>query len=135
MLGVTVEVEAYVPYLEYDELLKSINLGGLPRGLVKEIAEVTLNDLKGNAEMKPNKKCIHLSIGIHLSEQTVQTMQTQIKRHRTPRLIRVDTILPFPTICSFGQISMGIRHGFSCINIRQVPREVLKTETWQMFMH
>ena len=24
---------------------------------------------------------------------------------------------------------IGIRHGFSCINIRQVPREELKTET------
>ena len=24
--------------------------------------------------------------------------------------------------------NMGIKHGFSCINIRQVPREVLKTE-------
>ena len=23
---------------------------------------------------------------------------------------------------------IGIKHGFSCINIRQVPREVLKTE-------
>ena len=25
-------------------------------------------------------------------------------------------------------INIGIKHGFSCINIRQVPREVLKTE-------
>ena len=25
-------------------------------------------------------------------------------------------------------LSIGITHGFSCINIRQVPREVLKTE-------
>ena len=25
-------------------------------------------------------------------------------------------------------ITIGIKHGFSCINIRQVPREVLKTE-------
>ena len=24
--------------------------------------------------------------------------------------------------------TIGIKHGFSCINIRQVPREVLKTE-------
>ena len=24
--------------------------------------------------------------------------------------------------------NLGIQHGFSCINIRQVPREVLKTE-------
>ena len=24
--------------------------------------------------------------------------------------------------------NIGIKHGFSCINIRQVPREVLKTE-------
>ena len=25
-------------------------------------------------------------------------------------------------------VTTGIKHGFSCINIRQVPREVLKTE-------
>ena len=24
--------------------------------------------------------------------------------------------------------NIGIKHGFSCINIRQVPKEVLKTE-------
>ena len=27
-----------------------------------------------------------------------------------------------------GQLNIGIKHGFSCINISQVPREVLKTE-------
>ena len=41
-------------------------------------------------------------------------------------------------------IGIGIKHGFSCINICQDPREVLKTEaavfntslgTWRMFMH
>ena len=26
------------------------------------------------------------------------------------------------------QFNIGIKHGFSCINIRQVPWEVLKTE-------
>ena len=26
------------------------------------------------------------------------------------------------------KINIGIKHGFSCINIRKVPREVLKTE-------
>ena len=42
--------------------------------------------------------------------------------------------------------SIGIKHGFSCINIRQVPREVLKSRleaavfstsqgTWRMLMH
>ena len=25
-------------------------------------------------------------------------------------------------------INIGIKHGFSCIDVRQVPREVLKTE-------
>ena len=31
--------------------------------------------------------------------------------------------------CIFSGYSIiGIKHGFSCINIRQVPREVLKTE-------
>ena len=43
-------------------------------------------------------------------------------------------------------LNTGIKHGFSCIYIRQVPREVLKTEpggrgfqhplgTWRMLMH
>ena len=27
----------------------------------------------------------------------------------------------------YGMYNIGIKHGFSCINIRQVPREVLKT--------
>ena len=29
---------------------------------------------------------------------------------------------------AFGQRNIGIKHGFSCINIRQVPWEMLKTE-------
>ena len=48
-------------------------------------------------------------------------------------------------ICLGMVISIGIKHGFSCINIRQVPREVLKTRqkaavfntsrrTWRMLM-
>ena len=28
----------------------------------------------------------------------------------------------------FRSVIIGIKHGFSCINIRQVPREVLKNE-------
>ena len=41
-------------------------------------------------------------------------------------------------------VNIGIKHDFSCMNIRQVPREVLKTEaavfntslwTWRMLMH
>ena len=31
-------------------------------------------------------------------------------------------------ICHFDFYIIGIKHGFSCINVRQVPREVLKTE-------
>ena len=33
----------------------------------------------------------------------------------------------FVLICPFN-VNIGIKHGFSCINIRQVPWEVLKTE-------
>ena len=42
-------------------------------------------------------------------------------------------------------VNIGIKHGFSCINIRQVPREVLKRpeaavfntslRTWRMLMY
>ena len=39
----------------------------------------------------------------------------------------------------WNHVNIGIKHGFSCINIRQVPWEVLKTDTshgtWQMLMH
>ena len=31
--------------------------------------------------------------------------------------------------------NIGIKHGFSCINTRQVPREVLKTKAWSLFLH
>ena len=45
---------------------------------------------------------------------------------------------------AFIYFNIGIKHGFSCINNRQVPREVLKTEaavfntslgTWRMLMY
>ena len=47
MLGRTVDVEAYRPYLERDEPLKSVELTELPRALVEEIAELTVKDMKG----------------------------------------------------------------------------------------
>ena len=31
-------------------------------------------------------------------------------------------------ICGVCSVTIGIKHGFSCMNIRQVPWEVLKTE-------
>ena len=39
-------------------------------------------------------------------------------------LIVLCAVITLNTVCS----NMGIKHGFSCINIRQVPWEVLKTE-------
>ena len=36
--------------------------------------------------------------------------------------------LPYHTFSRRTQQNIGIKHGFSCINIRQVPKEVLKTE-------
>ena len=50
------------------------------------------------------------------------------------------------TIVVLKSNNIGIKHGFSCINIRQVPKEVLKTEAggrgfqhlprdWRMLMH
>ena len=32
------------------------------------------------------------------------------------------------SLSPFHHLNIGIKHGFSCINIRQVPWEVLKTE-------
>ena len=46
-----------------------------------------------------------------------------------------------PKECMLWVINVGIKHGFSCINISQVPWEVFKTEastsqgTWRMLMH
>ena len=36
----------------------------------------------------------------------------------------------FYVMCPLGSVvyNIGIKHGFSCINVCQVPREVLKTE-------
>ena len=67
-----------------------------------------------------------------------------------PRLNRVLIILSYQTFLIPHSIRdnniIGIKHGFSCLNIRQVPWEVLKTEaegrvfnisqgTWRMLMH
>ena len=82
MLGVTVEVEAYVPYLEHDDILKSINLSGLPHELVKDIAEVTLNDLKGNAAFNITKI---------LKRYVVSVLGHTDRLHRSQRLIRMGT--------------------------------------------
>ena len=43
---------------------------------------------------------------------------------RTQMRIRSEVKVPYLELC----INIGIKHGFSCINIRQVPWEVLKTE-------
>ena len=40
-----------------------------------------------------------------------------------PYIVRLPFLLLI-VICS----NIGIKHGFSCINIRQIPREVLKTK-------
>ena len=36
--------------------------------------------------------------------------------------------LYYVIVAVLGNFNIGIKHGFSCINIRQVPWEVLKTE-------
>ena len=38
------------------------------------------------------------------------------------------TVYPPKTLLCGAWYNIGIKHGFSCINIRQVPWEVLKTE-------
>ena len=43
MLGTTVRVEQYEPYLEKDETLKCIEIGGILTNLAKEIADMRLN--------------------------------------------------------------------------------------------
>ena len=42
MLGTTVEVETYKPYLDENESLKSIEIEGIKRDLVEEIANIKL---------------------------------------------------------------------------------------------
>ena len=52
----------------------------------------------------------------------------------------------YHAVSTLSHSNIGIKHGFSCINIRQVPWEVLKTKaegrvfhlsqgTWRMLMH
>ena len=38
------------------------------------------------------------------------------------------TIIPLQAVESYWKYNIGIKHGFPCIKICQVPREVLKTE-------
>ena len=53
MLGETVEVKAFVPYLDYGETLDSINLKGFPAELIEEIATLNLKSEKSlNRELK-----------------------------------------------------------------------------------
>lgn len=42
MLGKTVKVEKYSPYLDDDEDLKTIELSGIPKDLSKDIATLKL---------------------------------------------------------------------------------------------
>ena len=60
------------------------------------------------------RKSVHLSVTV---SQPKQLSRIQLN------LIDVDLIVSVPE-CSY----MGIKHGFLCMNIRQVPREVWKTE-------
>ena len=39
-----------------------------------------------------------------------------------------EVIVDWFHLAKYFRFSLGIKHGFSCINIRQVPWEVLKTE-------
>ena len=47
------------------------------------------------------------------------------EKYKTP-LLRPPLGLPKSGVVLI--LNIGIKHGFSCINIRQVPREMLKTE-------
>lgn len=47
MQGTTVEVEMYTPYLESDESLQSIDIFGIPKQLIKDIAEMKVKHPRG----------------------------------------------------------------------------------------
>ena len=57
----------------------------------------------------------------------MQTVKAKITLHsmKTDQDLHCSLTKPLDTTEFF---NIGIKHGFSCINIRQVPREVLKTE-------
>ena len=48
MLGETVDVKAFVPYLEADEIVHSVNINGLPSELSQELVSLSLIQSKGN---------------------------------------------------------------------------------------
>ena len=52
---------------------------------------------------------------------------TNINNSQFLRYHKIDRICIDPFF-NTSDSSIGIKHGFSCTNIRQVPREVLKTE-------
>ena len=57
--------------------------------------------------------------GLHNTNAQINTFNIFIKR-----IIRWTRSKPNSSLCE----QIGIKHDFSCINIRQLPREVLKTE-------
>ena len=44
------------------------------------------------------------------------------------RIVKAFKGLNYSSEISYTGFNIGIKHGFSCINVCQVPREVLKTE-------
>ena len=61
-----------------------------------------------------------------MAQPTLQKFQQKGEQPNNPLSYKLNKSL---WLCGVGRIlNIGIKHGFSCINICQVPREVLKTE-------
>ena len=84
---------------------------------------------------------------IYVAVQTRKHPKTKADRRQSSPHVLKAVYQVIDRTCLSNQnytISIGIKHVFSCINFRQFPREVLKTEatvfntslgTWRMLMH
>ena len=88
------------------------------------------------------KKCLVQYLGIHASFKSdlcSATFRTVLKLSRNLSEkynfvnIHLGDIISFVVTFAY-YINIGIKHCFSCINVCQVPREVLKTEAKVSFL-
>ena len=65
-----------------------------------------------------------MNISNILNQKKVKSVVPPYFKNQSPPIVSYRYSIPIVHIL----FNIGIKHGFSCINIRQVPREVLKTE-------
>ena len=80
MLGTTVNVEQYEPYLDKDETLKCIEIGGIQAELVKEIAEMKLKHNDNDTNV-PTMPALQMSCKIFPDDSDENDLFSPVKVH------------------------------------------------------